>query len=400
MKSRKKEPPSWIKTIGDALLYGGTGGLAGKNPLASAAYDKSRSSGVLPSNANAFIKFAMGDKEGLNEKDFSDEDMAFIRSLVDEAERQGRSDVQYHDYPSGKFPEDVDKMSPEGRVMTTLGRFTFDKDDEGNYTVSDKYDFNNSKENIGYYSKILKLTPEEYIEKYKNDPVGLNFDLKRRGISAGESAYRILRGAYAPIINESRDPMPVKVKVTKKAKEGVRVIKDPTKGKTNPMFFGAFPEEPSDSLDVDALRKGIAQAESLGGVLMINPTSSATGLYGQLYNEIKDLPFMKGVSREDFADSKDLQDKAFDMRVEKGIGAPSLRRNAMELTEEYAPQLGNQWNYSLNDVAALTNLLGRQGTREFFASKRDGTEYKVPGVNKTPEQYLSIVREASKKKQR
>ena len=190
------------------------------------------------------------------------------------------------------------------------------------------------------------------------------------------------------------------MRMTYRARKGMRVTKDPTKGKPNPMFFSAFPEQPSDSLDVDALRRGIAQAESLGGVLMMNPTSSATGLYGQLYNEIKDLPFMKGVSREDFADSKDLQDKAFDMRVEEGIGAPSLRRNAIELTEEYAPQLGDQWNYSLNDVAALTNLLGRQGTREFFASKRDGTEYKVPGVNKTPEQYLSIVREASKKKQR
>lgn len=190
------------------------------------------------------------------------------------------------------------------------------------------------------------------------------------------------------------------MRMTYRARKGMRVTKDPTKGKPNPMFFGSFPEEPSDSLDVDALRRGIAQAESLGGVLMMNPTSSATGLYGQLYNEIKNLPFMKGVSREDFADSKELQEKAFDMRVEEGIGAPSLRRNAVELTEEYAPQLGDQWNYSLNDVAALTNLLGRQGTREFFASKRDGTEYKVPGVNKTPEQYLSIVREASKKKQR
>jgi len=210
----KKSPPEWMRVLQDTLMYGATGGLLGKNPLNDLTTQYLKKEGVIPSNANAFIKFAMGDTEGLTEKDFSDEDISLIRSLIENAESQGRSSVQYHDYPSGEFPEDVDKLSPEGRVMTTLGRFTFEKDDDGGYTVSDNYDFNNSKENIEYYSRVLRMTPEEYIEKYKNDPIGLNFDLKRRGVSAGESAYRILRGAYAPILNESREPMPVKVRVT------------------------------------------------------------------------------------------------------------------------------------------------------------------------------------------
>jgi hypothetical protein len=210
----KKSPQDWMKVLLDTLLYGSTAGMVGKNPLNDLTTQYLKKKGAIPSNANAFIKFAMGDTEGLTEKDFSDDDMKIIRSLIEKAESEGKSSVQYHDYPSGNFPEDVDKMSPEGRVMTTLGRFTFDKDDEGSYTVSDNYDFNHSKENIEYYSRILRMTPEEYIEKYKNDPVGLNFDLKRRGLPAEEPAYRILRGAYAPIINESRDPMPVKVRVT------------------------------------------------------------------------------------------------------------------------------------------------------------------------------------------
>ena len=149
----------------------------------------------------------------------------------------------------------------------------------------------------------------------------------------------------------------------------------------------------ADSLDVGALKKGIRAAESLNGLLMINPNSSATGLYGQLYGEIKDMPFMKGVSRQDFADDLDLQEEVFNMRLEDGFDAPSLRRNAVELTEEYQDQLGDDWNYSLNDVAALSNYLGRQGAREYFASIRDNTTYEPPGVNMDPVKYLKKFRD-------
>ena len=163
------------------------------------------------------------------------------------------------------------------------------------------------------------------------------------------------------------------------------------KVKTSPLVFGSYPQE--DVLDVNLLKKGIRAAESLNGLLMINPNSSATGLYGQLYGEIKDMPFMKGISRQDFADSLDLQEEVFNMRLEDGFDAPSLRRNAAELTEEYEGQLGDDWNYSLNDVAALSNYLGRQGAREYFASIRDNTIYEPPGVNMDPVKYLKKFRD-------
>ena len=147
-------------------------------------------------------------------------------------------------------------------------------------------------------------------------------------------------------------------------------------------------EDEGQQLDVDLLKKGIAYAESLDGKLMMNPNSSATGLYGQLYNEIKDLDFMKGVSREQFAKNRKLQEKVFDMRVNEGINAPSLRRNAIDLTKEYMPKLGDDWNFSLDDVAAISNYLGRQGAREYFASLVDGTAYEVGGVNKSVQEYL------------
>lgn len=193
-----------------------------------------------------------------------------------------------------------------------------------------------------------------------------------------------------------------KFKVNKKAQAGMKIQKDPPKGYKRdadgyltPVDFNEFHEVPSDSLNVDAIKKGISMAESLGGVLMMNPTSTATGMYGQRYSEIKDLPFMKGVSREQFAQSPDLQERVFDMRMDEGIGGPSLRRNAMELTDEYAPQLGDDWNFSLDDVAFLSNFLGRQRTREYFASLRDGTDFSVPGTNKTVDEYLKIARGAA-----
>ena len=194
------------------------------------------------------------------------------------------------------------------------------------------------------------------------------------------------------------------MRVRRYAQEGMKVKKngDPPKGYRydadgylTPVDFDEFHEESQDSLNVDAIKKGISMAESLGGVLMMNPTSTATGMYGQRYSEIKDLPMMKGISREEFAKNPALQEQIFNMRMEEGIGGPSLRRNAVELTEEYAPQLGEDWNYSLDDVAFLSNFLGRQRTREFFASKRDGTRFQVPGTNKTPEEYLRIARKAA-----
>ena len=174
--------------------------------------------------------------------------------------------------------------------------------------------------------------------------------------------------------------------------------KDPPKGYKYtengdlvPIDWEEFHEE--NGLDMEDLMRGVSQAESAGGELMMNPYSSATGEYGQLYNEIKDLPFMQGVTRDQFANNRDLQKKVFQMRVDGNLpNVPSLEKNAYDLTDEYAPQLGDAWNYTLDEVAAISNYLGRQGARNYFASVRDNTEYKPAGVNKPVEEYLEIYR--------
>ena len=151
-------------------------------------------------------------------------------------------------------------------------------------------------------------------------------------------------------------------------------------------------EEPL--LDWEGLSRGVSQVESAGGILMMNPHSSATGEFGQLYNEIKDLPFMKGVDRKAFSKDRRLQAKVFEMRVEGDLpNIPSLRGNANDLTNEYAKQLGDDWTYTLDEVAAISNYIGRQGSRNYFSSIRDGVEYKPSGVNKSVEEYLELYRQ-------
>lgn len=155
-------------------------------------------------------------------------------------------------------------------------------------------------------------------------------------------------------------------------------------------------------VNLDGIKKAIQKVESANGVLMINPESTATGLYGQRFSEIEDL---YDGTREEFAKDLDAQDKFFMMRLNEGIEANEttpLLKDAYDLTKEYKPQLGDKWNYSYEDIIALSNFLGRGGARKYFGNIiRDGKSLKEvypntygKGVtNKTPDEYLNITRE-------
>ena len=146
------------------------------------------------------------------------------------------------------------------------------------------------------------------------------------------------------------------------------------------------------------VKKGVRAVESSNGINMINKTSSATGLYGQLFNEIKDLPELKNISREQFAADTTLQNKIFDMRWQGKLpDIPGLKNNAKMLQKKYPNQ---SKDYSLNELASISNFVGRKGSREYFASIRDNTPFTVPGVNKTPEEYIEGYRTAVKKNKR
>lgn len=167
-------------------------------------------------------------------------------------------------------------------------------------------------------------------------------------------------------------------------------------GNLVPVDFQEFHNE--GDIDMDAMRRGISAIESASGVLMLNPYSTATGLYGQLFSEIEGLPELKDISREQFSKDKDLQEKIFMMRFLGEIpGVPGLEKNAYDLTKEYATQLGDKFNFTLDEVAALSNFLGRGGAREYFKSLIDGTTYTPPAGNKSVEEYLKKYREGRDK---
>ena len=142
------------------------------------------------------------------------------------------------------------------------------------------------------------------------------------------------------------------------------------------------------------LEKGIRYAESLNGELMLNPESTATGLYGQLWSEIKD---MYDGTREDFSEDLDYQKKIFKDRANGLIeGVPGLIKNGTDIYNEYSDV---EHGMSKLEIAALSNMLGRQGTRKYIGNHiRDGESLadvfphlygdNVNQTNKTPIEYI------------
>jgi hypothetical protein len=141
---------------------------------------------------------------------------------------------------------------------------------------------------------------------------------------------------------------------------------------------------------------------------MKNPQSTATGFYGDL----KDIwgTHYKG-SRDAYAKDTVAQNALFEKRFKGELpGIVGLEKAGIEVWDEYNKQLdlAKKGIKNPTEVAALTNLLGRQGTREYFGYVlRDGKPLAqvfphlyskdVSVKNKTPEEYLKAFREANKK---
>ena len=153
-------------------------------------------------------------------------------------------------------------------------------------------------------------------------------------------------------------------------------------------------QEGKETISFDDLEKGVRYAESLNGELMINPESTATGLYGQLWSEIEDK---YDGTREEFAEDLDYQKKIFKDRANGLIeGVPGLIKNGMDLYDEYSDV---EHGMSMLEIAALSNMLGRQGTRKYIGNHiRDGKSLAdvfphlygddVNQTNKTPIEYI------------
>ena len=163
-------------------------------------------------------------------------------------------------------------------------------------------------------------------------------------------------------------------------------------------------------VNIEGVKKAIAEAESLSGKLMKNTESTASGLYGQRFSELDKYKLYDG-TRDEFIADKDAQERIFNMRLNKGLVSKEgktittpLLKDAYDLTIEYKDQLGDDWDYSYEDIINLSNFIGRGGTRKYFGDViRDGKKIEdiYPHLfgpnkkqsNKTPEEYLKISRE-------
>ena len=129
---------------------------------------------------------------------------------------------------------------------------------------------------------------------------------------------------------------------------------------------------------------------------MMSESSTATGLYGQLYSEVEDLPLLEDISRQQFASDTTLQNQIFDMRYRGDLpGVPGLTSNIKKLRKDYGSLTDS---YTDNELAALSNYTGREGARKYFASVRDGLPFKLPGNNIPVEEYMQRYRKALKNK--
>ena len=181
------------------------------------------------------------------------------------------------------------------------------------------------------------------------------------------------------------------------------------KAQTGMMYArtsGMSPEEPKkaqNGVDYESVKNAIRNVESLDGKLMWNPESTATGLYGQRFSEIKnDYPG----TRKDFVKDTVAQNKFFKRRFYDGLEASEttpLLQDANDLYNDYSPQIKN-FPYSKEDIAVLSNFIGRGGTRKYLGyAIRDGKPLAeaLPNIygpsakqsNKTPEEYLEVARQ-------
>lgn len=131
----------------------------------------------------------------------------------------------------------------------------------------------------------------------------------------------------------------------------------------------------------EAFKKAIAFVESSGGKNLDNPGSSAAGRYHFLYRYIKNDPDLKGVTKREFMNNPELQEKIMDKAIDGTLeGYPSYEKKAYDLKGRY------DTNLRVEEIAALTHFLGGTGVEKYM---QNGGHYDVPGKNASTQEYIS-----------
>ena len=135
-----------------------------------------RAAGV-PAQQRTFLTTLAGSKRPITEKNFTEEELAQLKSAADKAKKAGRSYITYDDYPNELLINKVEQFSKEQAMPQTVGRANL-REEKGRTKVSDIYDFYNSVRapEVKRYkdiekkegkSGVAKAVAEEAYEDYK-----------------------------------------------------------------------------------------------------------------------------------------------------------------------------------------------------------------------------------------
>jgi hypothetical protein len=140
---------------------------------------------MLPTSGRTFVETVQGKRDPITESQFSPEELNVLRQLIEST--GGRGDVQYDDYtqfmrrqqqekgaiPASITPGPLSILDPIGNVQTTLGRFNYARDADGNLVITDNYDFNPIRSMSGAYGALRNYAAEK-IPPGAGRPVNVN----------------------------------------------------------------------------------------------------------------------------------------------------------------------------------------------------------------------------------
>lgn len=132
------------------------------------------------------------------------------------------------------------------------------------------------------------------------------------------------------------------------------------------------------NFNLKAYKHAISMVESAGGKYLQN--GNALGRYQFIYRYIKDTPEMKGVSKRQFMNDRDLQEKIMDKAL---TGTLKGFTYGPDYAEKFIKK--NNSNMSVEDATALVHFLGPGDARKAIENPET---FKVPGVNLTVNEYL------------
>ena len=118
-----------------------------------------------------------------------------------------------------------------------------------------------------------------------------------------------------------------------------------------------------DQFNTSAFKQAIKDFDSFYAGDNSNLVPSSSGSYRFKYDDVKDLPEFKGVSKRQFLSDKDMQDSAMELAIDGKIpGRKGYNKVAYNLKNKYNTVLRS------DEVAALAHIIGEEKLESFLAN--------------------------------